>query len=103
MATVTLILSILSGLLGLLTTGMTSGINALKKENGDLKKENAELRGKADAADAKTKLLLAGEVDRREQIISGLKAELAAMEAEQNANHDPAVVRERLSKLLSVP
>lgn len=103
MEIVTIILSILGGLLGLVTTGMTSGINSLKKENGDLKKENAELRGKVDAADAKTKLLLAGEVDRREQIIAGLKAEIAAMEAEQNENPDPAVVRERLSKLLSVP
>lgn len=97
------IISIIAGILGLVTTGMTSGINALKKKNDELTLENADLKGKLEAADSKTKLLVAGEVDRREQIISELKAELDAMEKEQNANHDPAAVRQRLSKLFTVP
>ncbi len=103
MTYVTIILGALSGLFGLISTAMTSGINALKKENGALKLENADLKGKLAAADSKTKLLVDGEVARREQIITELKAELDAMEKEQNANHDPAVVRQRLSKLFPVP
>jgi len=100
---VTLILGILGGLLSLLTTGMGSGINALKKENGELKTENAELKARLAAADSKTAVVVEDAVSKREKVIAMLKEEIATLEKDQSASHDPAVVRDRLSKLLSVP
>ena len=101
MSYVTVILSILGGLLSLVTTGMGSGINSLKKENETLKKENETLKAQVAASDQKTKGVVDDAVARREAIIAGLKAELA--EAEKNNAVDPAAVRDRLSKLLAVP
>lgn len=98
---VTLVLSILGGLLGLLTTGMGSGINALKKENVDLKAENADLKAKLAASDGKTQVVVDDAVARREKVIAMLKAEIEAMEKNQSANHDPAALRDSLSKLLA--
>lgn len=101
MTYVTLILGIISGVIGLITTGMGSAVNSLKKKNETLETENADLKARLAAAEGKTKVVVDDAVDRREKIIASLKEEIATLEA--NANHDPAAVRDRLSKLFSVP
>jgi len=103
MTYVTAILGILGGLLTLITTALGSGINGLKKENGELKVENAELKARLAAADGKTQVVVDDAVAKREKVIAMLKEEIATLEKDQSANHDPAAVRDRLSKLLSVP
>lgn len=103
MTYVTLILGIISGIIGLITTGMGSAVNTLKKENGDLKTENAELKARLAAADSKTQVVVDDAVSRREKIITALKEEIATMEKDQSATTDPAVVRDRLNKLFAVP
>lgn len=102
-AIIALIFSVLSGILGLVTTGMTSGINALKKENGELKLVVADQAGKLAASDAKAALQVAEAVARRELLIKELKAELEIMENDNATKTDPVATRARLSKLLSVP
>jgi len=103
MTYVTLILGIIGGLISLITTGSVSAVNTLKKRNAELDTENADLKAKLAAAEGKTKVIVDDAVARREQIIAGLKAEIATMEADLSANHDPAALRDRLNKLLAVP
>ena len=101
MTYVTLVLGIISGIISLITTGAVSAVNTLKKRNEELDVENADLKAKLAAAEGKTQVVVDDAVARREKIISALKEEIATMEA--NANHDPAAVRDRLSKLFAVP
>jgi hypothetical protein len=100
---VTLILTILGGLISLVTTGSVSAVNALKKENSALKDENADLKAKLAAAEGKTQVVVDDAVAKREKVIAMLKAEIETMEKDQSANPDPAALRDRLNKLLAVP
>lgn len=99
MTYVTLILGIIGGILSLITTGMGSGISSLKKRNEELTTENAELKGKLEAADQKVKASVDEATTREEQIITDLKKRLADAEADLAKAKTPAAVRERLSVL----
>ena len=103
MAIISAVLAIVGGLVSIVTTGSVSAVNTLKKENAELKKENDELKARIAAADQKEKTSVDDAVARREKVIAALKAEIESLEKDQSANHDPAAVRDRLSKLLSVP
>ena len=100
---VTVILGIISSIVGLFTTGMVSAVNTLKKENAELKQKLADALAITAILDAETKASINEAVMRREQIIAGLKVELAALEDDRNACRDPAVIRERLVRLFAVP
>lgn len=99
MTYVTLILSVIGGILSLLTTGSVSAVNTLKKENDALKKENAELKGTVEASDQKLKLSVGEATAREELIIADLKKKLADAEADLAKASTPAAVRDRLSVL----
>lgn len=101
MTYVTVILGILGGIVSLITTGSVSAVNTLKKENGELKRENEDLKAQLAASDQKNKVVVDDAVTRREAIIAGLKQELA--DAEKNNAVDPSAVHARLTKLLAVP
>jgi hypothetical protein len=96
---VTLILTVIGGILSLLTTGSVSAVNTLKKENDGLKTENADLKAKVAASDQKLKLSVDEATSREELIIADLKKKLADAEADLAKASTPAAVRDRLSVL----
>ena len=100
---VTVLLGIISSIVGLFTTGMVSAVNTLKKENAELKQKLADALAITATLDAKTKMAINDAIVRRELIIASLKVEVAALEDDRNACRDPAAIRERLVKLFTVP
>lgn len=101
MAIISAVLTVLGGIVSIVTTGLVSGINTQKKKIEDLEAANKELQARVDASESKIKLSVDEAVKTREEVIANLKKEIQEMEAQLASNPDPAAVRSRLSKLLA--
>lgn len=74
-----------------------AALKSTQNEVKDLKKKLADAENDKAALGTSANI----EVSKRESVINSLKAEMADMEKQLGENKDPAVVRARLSQLVS--